>query len=228
MNHFVYSSGDRGGLEKSTLEATGVKNFAAKWHVEKHVEKHVETRAAMSAILRPVTFMENITNDTHGIGFTRMWEQVGVKRLQLVATKDIGWFGAQSFLHPDTYRNAALSLVGGELTQPEADAIFKEVVSRPMPIALCVVGSVLKLVLRDTLGDMFAWFKENGYGAMWPVARVLNRRCRNFGPGSRRTRGCGCENGKGNFGLNAHLHFITHLYLGIMFLYGILPHLIRE
>lgn len=68
-----------------------------------------------------------------------------------MATQDIGWFAAQSFLDPDGYRNKAPTLVGDELAQPDADAIFNTIVWMPMPMS-------------DTVGDMFKWFKAEGYG----------------------------------------------------------------
>ncbi|MCJ1394838.1 hypothetical protein MMC18_007718 [Xylographa bjoerkii] len=167
VSHFVYTSGDRGGPIKSPIDPTQVKNFIAKYNIE----KHLETRAATSphgmtyTILRPVTFFENQTADIHGKGFARMWQQVGPKKLQLVSTKDIGWFGARAFLNPDANRNRAWTLAGDELTQEEADVIFKEVTGTSMGIAPCVVGKVLKFAMNDTLGAMFQWFKDVGYGA---------------------------------------------------------------
>lgn len=184
VRHFVYSSGDRGGPEESAVNPTGVQNFAAKYHIE----KHLEARAAFSAqgmtytILRPVTFFENLTTDRHGLGFARMWEQLGDKKLQLVSTADIGWFAAKSFLGPEDprYRNAALTLVGDELTQPEGDAIFTKIVGRAMPMAPCVVGSVVKWVFKDTAGDMFAWFKEHGYGGSVSECRAIYPKMQGF------------------------------------------------
>ncbi|MCJ1431287.1 hypothetical protein MMC27_000638 [Xylographa pallens] len=167
VGHFVYTSGDRGGPIKSPIDPTTVKNFAAKYNIEKHLEK----QAAMSAhgmtytILRPVTFFDNLTPDIHGKGFARMWQQVGPKKLQMVATKDIGWFGADAFLRPEENRNRAWTLAGDELTQEEADVIFKEVMGTSMGIAPCVVGKGLKFAMKDTLGAMFQWFKDVGYGA---------------------------------------------------------------
>ena len=167
VRHFVYTSGDRGGPVKSPIDPTNVKNFAAKYNIEKHLEK----QAAMSpqgmtyTILRPVTFFDNLTPDIHGKGFARMWQQVGPKKLQMVATKDIGWFGANAFLHPEENRNRAWTIAGDELTQEEADVIFKEVMGTSMGIAPCVVGKGLKFAMKDTLGAMFQWFKDVGYGA---------------------------------------------------------------
>ncbi|MCJ1420581.1 hypothetical protein MMC32_006939 [Xylographa parallela] len=167
VRHFVYTSGDRGGPVKSPIDPTNVKNFAAKYNIEKHLEK----QAAMSpqgmtyTILRPVTFFDNLTPDIHGKGFARMWQQVGPKKLQMVATKDIGWFGANAFLHPEENRNRTWTIAGDELTQEEADVIFKEVMGTSMGIAPCVVGKGLKFAMKDTLGAMFQWFKDVGYGA---------------------------------------------------------------
>ncbi|KAK6833747.1 hypothetical protein PG987_008441 [Apiospora arundinis] len=39
VKHFVYSSGDRGGPERSETNPTNVKNFAAKYHIEKHLQR---------------------------------------------------------------------------------------------------------------------------------------------------------------------------------------------
>jgi uncharacterized protein YbjT (DUF2867 family) len=166
VQHFVYSSGDRGGPEKSPVNPTKVKNFAAKYRVEKHLEE----KAAASpqnmtyTILRPVTFFENLTTDIHGKGFARMWEQMGAKKLQFVSTRDIGRIAADSFMHPNNYRNIALTLAGDELTQPEADVMFRAAVGFPMPMAPCPMASTVKFFLKGTVGDMFRWFELEGYG----------------------------------------------------------------
>lgn len=166
VQHFVYSSCDRGGPEKSNFDPTTVKNFAAKYSIERHLiaQATVSPQKMTYTILRPVTFFDNLTADIHGKGFTRMWEQLGTKKLQFVATADIGWFAAASFLDPAGHAGAAITIVGDELTQPEADAIFKEVNGQPMPIAPCLLANTVKLVLKDTVGDMFLWFQKSGYG----------------------------------------------------------------
>ncbi|CAF3452004.1 unnamed protein product [Fusarium graminearum] len=166
VRHFVYSSGDRGGPERSPNNPTYVKNFAAKYAIEKHLEQQARESVQQMTytILRPVTFFENITTDIHGKGFARMWEQMGSKKLQMVSTKDIGWFAAQSLIWPDMYRNKALTLVGDELTQQEADAIYRQVIGRGMALAPCPVASAVKFVLKGSVGDMFKWFADEGYG----------------------------------------------------------------
>lgn len=167
VQHFVYASGDRGGPEKSETDPTFVKNFAAKFSIEKHLQKLATTspQGMTYTILRPVTFFENMTADIHGKGFARMWEQIGSRKpLQLISTRDIGFFAAQAFLYPDNHHNVAMTLVGDELTQPEAEVIFRELAGYSMPMVPCPVGSAVKFFKKDTVGDMFRWFEENGYG----------------------------------------------------------------
>lgn len=183
VRHFVYASGDRGGPVRSDDNPTNVKNFRAKYNIEKHLRLGADQLGgAMSyTILRPVTFFENLDGDLHGRGFARMWEQMGAKPLQFVATADIGRFAAQSFLfaESETYRNKALTLVGDELTQKEADEVFRGVMKsgdgkeKGMPMAPCLVGSAVKYFKSDTVGDMFGWFENEGYGGSVDVCREL-------------------------------------------------------
>lgn len=183
VHHIVYASGDRGGPTKSDDNPTSVKNFRAKHSIEQHLRDLAAATATTYTILRPVTFFENLSGDLHGRGFARMWEQMGAKPLKFVATADIGWFAAESLLRggeDERYRNAALTLVGDELTQKEADEVFKEVMmesgakkvnGKGMPLAPCVIGSAVKYFKGDTVGDMFAWFEREGYGGSVEVCK---------------------------------------------------------
>ena len=166
VQHFVYSSGDRGGPIKSDASTTNVKNFAAKFAIEKYLIAHAAAspQKMTYTILRPVTFFENQTADIQGKGFARMWQQMGDKKLQMISTKDIGWFAANAFLRPEAHENIALTLVGDELSQPEADVIFKELIGTDMSMAPCLIGSAIKWTMKGTVGDMFKWFAEEGYG----------------------------------------------------------------
>ncbi|KAH8902910.1 NAD(P)-binding protein [Coniochaeta sp. PMI_546] len=182
VRHFVYSSGDRGGPERSAVDPTDVKNFAAKFRIEKHLEAAAgdSPQRMTFSILRPVTFFENLAADLHGRGFARMWEQMGTKKLQLVSTADIGWFAAQSFLYPERHQNDAITLVGDELTQPEAEVIFREVTGQSMPMAPCLIGSAIKFVQKGTVGDMFRWFEKSGYSGNTDECRRVYPQMKDF------------------------------------------------
>ncbi|MCJ1477436.1 hypothetical protein MMC13_006107 [Lambiella insularis] len=167
VQYFVYTSGDRGGAEKSAVDPTSVKNFQQKFNIEKHL-LHVASTSPHGmgyTILRPVTFFENQTPDRNGAGFARMWAQIGSKKLQMISTKDIGWFAAEAFSKPEAYNGKAISIAGDELTQAEAARIYKEEVGKEMKVAPALVGYVVKWAMQETLGDMFMWFKYGGYGA---------------------------------------------------------------
>ncbi|KAJ9145345.1 NAD(P)-binding domain [Pleurostoma richardsiae] len=187
VRHFVYSSGDRGGPERSAVDATDVANFAAKFHIERHLMAACaasggEKPQMTYTILRPVSFFENLDASVHGRGFARMWEQMGASKLQMVSTADIGRVAAQSFARAGdaAFRNAALTLAGDELTQAEADAVFREVLGFAMPLAPCPVASAVKFFLKGTVGDMFRWFEREGYGADVEECRRLYPGMRDF------------------------------------------------
>jgi uncharacterized protein YbjT (DUF2867 family) len=182
VRHFVYSSGDRGGPERSAIDATDVANFAAKFRIEQHLVAACAATSMTYTILRPVSFFENLDASMHGRGFARMWEQMSPKKLQMVSTADIGRVAAQSFVRAgdEGFCNAALTLAGDELTQAEADAVFREVVGFAMPMAPCPVASAVKFFLKGTVGDMFRWFERYGYGADVEECRRMYPGMRDF------------------------------------------------
>lgn len=183
VRHFVYSSGDRGGPERSAVDATDVANFAAKFRIEQHLMAACAATGSMTyTILRPVSFFENLDASVHGRGFARMWEQMSPKKLQMVSTADIGRVAAQSFARAGdrAFCNAALTLAGDELTQAEADAVFREVLGFAMPMAPCPIASAVKFFLKGTVGDMFRWFERHGYGADVEECRRLYPGMRDF------------------------------------------------
>jgi uncharacterized protein YbjT (DUF2867 family) len=170
VSHFVYASGDRGGPYQSDIDPTNVANFRAKYMIEKYLMKQaaVSTQEMTYTILRPVTFFENLSTDKgiHAKGFARMWEQIG-KPLQMIAIRDIGWFATEAFDNPsdERFHNAALSLAGAEISQKDGDVIFKDAMGYNMPIAFCPIGTAVKMIKKETVGDMFQWFHDVGYGA---------------------------------------------------------------
>ena len=161
VKHFVFTSGDRGGPEKSDKNPTNVPNLRAKHEIEVYLKAQAEGRMSW-AILRPTTFMDMLTTDIHGKGFGRLWAGLGDKPLQIVSTRDIGHFGAMALLKPEEYHGKAVGIAGDELTFEEASKIFKETTGNQMPLAPCIVGNGLKLLVGD-LGAMFGWLGTDGY-----------------------------------------------------------------
>jgi uncharacterized protein YbjT (DUF2867 family) len=176
VKHFVYTSVDRGGANKSDTNPTKIGHFITKHDVEQYLRDKSSVIDMTWTILRPVAFMENMTPGFFCKMFAATWLGMGdSKRLQLVATRDIGIFAAKAFAGFDTdqYKNKAISLAGDELTQPEANEVFWKVFGRPMPRTYTWAGSILQYMIKE-VGIMFTWFKEEGYGADIQQCKNIN------------------------------------------------------
>ena len=84
--------------------------------------------------------------------------------MQVIAIKDIGWFGAQALLRPKDFRGRAISLAGDELTFDEANKVFTEIVGQGLPTTYGFIASTLLWAIKD-VGTMFKFFEDVGYGA---------------------------------------------------------------
>jgi uncharacterized protein YbjT (DUF2867 family) len=166
VEHFVFTSVERGGEEKSNHNPTEIPHFKSKHNIEEYLKKQIAAKNSKMqwTILRPVGFMDNLTPDFMGKGFASMWAGVGDKRLQLIATSDIGLFAARAFNNPAKYHGRAISLAGDELNFKEAKKVFKETLGYNMPETFGFVGSGIKFAVKE-MGTMFSWFKTDGYGA---------------------------------------------------------------
>jgi uncharacterized protein YbjT (DUF2867 family) len=168
VKHFVYTSAERGGQERSDRDSTLVKHFISKFNIEKHLQAVAgSTSGGMQwTIIRPVAFMDNMTPDFLGRAFVAMWRLNGMDtKLQLVSSRDIGILAADVFKKPDEYVGRSISFATDELTPREAEVIFRRAVGKELPSSYSVTGRLIKLVLREQLGQMFDWFKEVGFGA---------------------------------------------------------------
>jgi uncharacterized protein YbjT (DUF2867 family) len=195
VKHFVYSSVDRHG-SRSDTNPTNVPHFANKHRVEKYLQEKAAAagKGVMTwTILRPTGFMENFCTAPFGPAFMErfmgrvlasVWRYalpVDVP-LQLISVIDIGWFGAQAFLHSDSkeYRNRAISLAADELTFEEASKICKDRLGYPLPVMPNIVAwGVLKF-----MGDirlMFEFFAQERLHADIVDCRRLNPNMMNFG-----------------------------------------------
>ncbi|KAJ9616874.1 hypothetical protein H2200_000594 [Cladophialophora chaetospira] len=181
VKHFVFTSVDRGGNDKSEVNATYVPHFISKYKVEKHLKEKTRGTEMTYTILRPTAFMDNLTPNAAGKIFAATWHTLGDKPLQLVAVKDIGVFAALAFAKSDTddYKNTAISLAGCDLTQAQAEEIFWNVLGRPMPRTYDFVSDLLCYMVPE-VGTMFKWFKELGYGSDLAQCRRLNENMLDF------------------------------------------------
>lgn len=181
VEHFVFTSVDRGG-EKSDSTATDIPHFRSKHNIEQYLKAQIAARESNMhyTILRPVAFMDNMAPNFFGKTFATMWGQIGTKPLQLISSHDIGVFAANAFNNPAAYKNRAVALAGDELTLEQGKKVFKDTLGYDMPETYGFVGSGLKYMMGE-LGNMFNWFKTNGYGADIQALRKEEPKLQDFG-----------------------------------------------
>ncbi|KAM3079621.1 hypothetical protein ACMFMG_006033 [Clarireedia jacksonii] len=164
VKHFVYSSVDRGGDEKSWKNATPIPHFQTKHQIEHHLKDKAGDKMGWT-ILRPVAFMDNLQPGFQTSVFvTALRDTLNDKPLQWVATSDIGKFAAKAFKQPDRWNHKAVGLAGDELTVSQLSDSFNEAIGRPAATTYSFFGSALKWAVPE-MGTMLNWFADEGYGA---------------------------------------------------------------
>jgi hypothetical protein len=86
------------------------------------------------------------------------------KRLQWVATKDIGIFAALAFKNPNEHNHKAISIAGDALNVTNLVAAFKSATGTDVQPTFWILGSVLTILIGE-MGTMLKWFGSDGYGA---------------------------------------------------------------
>ncbi|KAL6406464.1 nucleoside-diphosphate-sugar epimerase family protein [Ilyonectria robusta] len=175
VQHFVYSSVERGGDERSWSNPTPIPHFITKHRIEHHLrDSTANNKSAMGwTILRPVIFMDNLAPGFFGKVFLTMIRDVMMEKpLLWIATKDIGFFGAEAFHNPSTWNKKAVGLAGDELTFSQLSQSFERATGAPVGTALGLLGKALKHGVPE-VGIMVDWFKQDGYKAnMAEVKRI--------------------------------------------------------
>ncbi|KAI1827435.1 hypothetical protein F4861DRAFT_535998 [Xylaria intraflava] len=169
VHHFVYSSVERGGDEASWDNPTPVPHFRTKHTIEHHLRDATAPGTPGEkmgwTILRPVAFMENLVPGFQTKVFlAALRNRLGTKRLQWVATADIGVFAAKAFADPAHWDRRAVGLAGDELSFGEMSSAFETATGQPAPVTFWFLGSALTFLVRE-LGLMIAWFATDGYRA---------------------------------------------------------------
>ncbi|KAH8172363.1 nmrA-like family protein [Sarocladium implicatum] len=159
VKHFVYTSSGRGGDQP-----TDVPHFATKHNVEQHLISLARTNPITWTILRPVAFMDNFDGGFLGKIFSTGWRQnVKSRRLQLIATSDIGLVGAKVFLSPEEYKERVINLAGDELTFEEMARVYKETTGVTVPTTFGFMITLLFWLSKE-MRLMFAFFERQGFG----------------------------------------------------------------
>lgn len=165
VKHFVYSSVDRGGNEKSWTNPTDIPHFRTKHNIELHLREKAKDSGMTWTILRPVAFMDNLAPGMQSRVFLAALNasMKPDKSLQWVACRDIGVFAAKAFEKPDEYHGKAVGLAGDDLTVTQTSEAFKEATGEALTPTYTILGSALKLASTE-MRTMINWFGSEGYG----------------------------------------------------------------
>jgi len=153
---FVYTS--VGGADR----ATSVPHFQSKWEVE----KYVHTLKVPSAILRPVSFMENWEHGARErIAQGKLASPLSpTTHLQQISVDDIGHLAAEAFDHPGEWAGKTVEIAGDDRPMSEIAAAFGtamgvkvEYVQVPWPEFEKAAG--------PEIAAMYRWFEADGYHA---------------------------------------------------------------
>jgi len=177
VKHFVYSSVERGGDEESWNNETPVTHFQTKFKIEQHLKKNAGEMGW--TILRPVAFMDNLAPGMPSKVFltalrdTLQYYGGKDKKIQYVATSDIGFFAAHAFDNPEEMNHQALGLAGDELTFEEMSESFRRATGSPAGTTWSFLGNTLMYMVTE-LGLMITWFGTDGYRANISKLRKMN------------------------------------------------------
>jgi uncharacterized protein YbjT (DUF2867 family) len=167
VTHFVYSSVDRGGNQRSFENKTPIPHFQTKFEIEQHLlEKAGKNGEHMGwTILRPVAFMDNLAPGfPTKVFLAALRDTLQGKSLQWVSVEDIGVIGARAFREPQKWNARAEALAGSDLTMDEMSGCFQRAIGSPVPATYGVFGSALKWAVTE-VNIMITWFGAEGYGA---------------------------------------------------------------
>ena len=180
---FVYTSVGR-GEDKTEGKPIDVPHFISKHDFEAHLIAKAADAKMEYTILRPVMFMEGLAPNFMGKILTTIL-RISLKPskpVALVATSDIGFFGAQAFLQPENpeYKNNAISLAGDELTFGQLNQLFRERLGYEAPTTFGFVARFVLWMVKE-MGIMFKWFNEEGFTVDISKLKTLNPGLKDFG-----------------------------------------------
>ena len=147
VNRVVFSSvqsADR------TASVGGVPHFESKAEIEQLIKQS----GLEWTILRPTAFMDFIPLSGAGRYMTlgMIGASLGQKKLQFIATEDIGIVAAKAIAAPEQFSGKTIDLAGDELSAEELQAVFKKVTGQNVgkaPLPAFLVGMMLNHDLKQ-------------------------------------------------------------------------------
>lgn len=159
VQHFVYTSVDFGGLDK-----TDIPHFESKRDIENYI--HQKHPSMPTTILRPTAFMDNLSTKDDMMSkigntvFTHGYK----KPLQLIACSDIGEVAAKAFDAKEAYVGQTISLAGDTATPQQVIDAFQQGKGKPLSTTYGFLAKGVFLVSKE-MSTMFRFFDAHGYTA---------------------------------------------------------------
>ncbi|HYE85575.1 MAG TPA: NmrA/HSCARG family protein [Vicinamibacterales bacterium] len=157
VHHFVYAS------VASAHLGTGIPHFENKFRVEQTVKS---LGFPSYAIIRPVFFMENLPTPWFLNGDKLVSTLSPTTTLQMIATRDIGQYGAMAFLDQARFHNLELDIAGDEVTLPQAADTLGRALGTPITYLQIPIEEVRKN--SNDFALMLEWFERGGYSVDIP------------------------------------------------------------
>lgn len=157
VQHYVYTS------VASADRATGIPHFENKFRIEERVRA---LRFPSHVVIRPVFFMENFCWPNFKPAIQQGRLEVGIPPttpLQMIAVRDIGFYGALAFERHSELDGQALDIAGDELTMPEAAAVLSTAADRHIDFVSVPVAAIR--AFSEDYAVMLEWFDAVGYDA---------------------------------------------------------------
>jgi uncharacterized protein YbjT (DUF2867 family) len=157
VQHYVYAS------VASAHRKTGIPHFDNKSRVEDTVRG---LGFPSWTIVRPVFFMENLLSPWFKPGIDQGALAMALKpetRLQMIAVRDVGAYGALAFERQAELNGRALDIAGDALTMPETAAIITRAAKRAVAHVRVPIEEVRKG--SEDYALMLEWFDAVGYDA---------------------------------------------------------------
>ena len=161
VQHFVYTS------VGAAQRGMGQKHFESKWLIE----QYIHSLAMPYTIVRPAGFMDNY-NWSRPYILNGMLQSLGVrsdKKIQMIATEDIGAFVAFIFANRDKYLGQTIEFASDEATEAEVAAMFTKVIGRPVN----VVPARQDQAPSEEMVATRNFFNGEGYTADIPALRKV-------------------------------------------------------
>jgi uncharacterized protein YbjT (DUF2867 family) len=154
VEHVIYSSSGAVGRHET-----------ARGKLE--VERYLSRKWLGTTILRPAFLMDNFNVRSRPVMIdgvlTLSMPLPADKRLQMVATDDIGGFAALAFKKPRDFIGKTLELAGDEMTGPQIAEVFGRVMGQPVRYLETRIEQIR--ASNPDVASLFEWMSADGYRA---------------------------------------------------------------